>query len=421
MLKDKKSLEQYLGEQCDRIVLDNDICKGIYAYANETYNIPKGILSDLITKRMEMSEVSEFVLFILLDSMNNVLRKDKEISGVDKFYTMQETQYYRKTKYKTEKIKFPLVIKMVQVADDQWIGKITVDLLMQLRQAQLINYNVNAQRTMQKIVRGDKESYKITLNQKAVGEIQNAFESNSFIPNTITLNIPMEIDSDFYYDEESCSLVIKSLDHFDINDGYHRYIAACQTKDKNQNFDYPLELRIVNFTEDKAKQFIFQEDQKTKMRKVDSNSMNMNKAANIVVTRLNENVRFNLKGLVSRNEGIIPFGELAELVDYFYFRDTKKEKEKSVTIQALKELTDNFNVLTEYKTDYLEHKMSYKTLLVIMFCFDYFKNSKDKTKMCEVIEKATKEIENSDNKKFNNKTPRKALMSEVEEIVKGVM
>jgi hypothetical protein len=88
-----------------------------------------------------------------------------------------------------------------------------------------------------------------------------------------------------------------------------------------------MELRIVNFTEDKAKQFIWQEDQKTQMRKIDSKSMNMNSSANIVVTRLNENVRCNLKGLISRNEGTIPFGELAELVDYFYFKGISKEKE----------------------------------------------------------------------------------------------
>lgn len=423
MLKDKKVLEQYLEEQCDRIVIDNIKCKEIYTYANETYEIPKGIISDLVSKRMSMSAASEFILFILLDSMHNVLRDNKEILGVDSFYTMQEAKHYRLSKYKVEKIKFPLVFKMVQITNDQWIGKITVDMLMKLRQAQLNNYNANAQRTMQKIVKGDKETYKITLNQKAVGNIQDSFEDGSFIPNTITLNIPMETEFDFYYDEESCSLVIKSLEHFDLTDGYHRYIAACQTKDKNYDFDYSLELRIVNFTEDKAKQFIYQEDQKTKMRKVDSNSMNMNKSANILVTRLNENVRCNLKGLISRNDGNINFGELADLVDYFYFKGVGKEKERSIILQALKELTDNFNILTEYNTEYLEKRMSYRTLLTTMFCFNYFKDkdTKDKVKMCEVIDKASKEIENSNNKKFQNKTPRKSLMIEVEKIVKEVM
>lgn len=421
MLKSKESLGQYLGEQCDRIVLDNDVCKGIYTYANETYDIPKGIIADLMSKRMEMSDASEFVLFILLDSIHNVLRDNREILGVDHFYTMKEAKHYRMSKYEVEKIKFPLVFKMIPVADDQWIGKITVGMLMKLRQAQLVNYNANAQRVMRKIVKGDKETYQITLNQKAVNAIQDSFEKREFIPNTITLNIPMETEYDFYYDENSSSLIIKSLEHLDCTDGFHRYIAACQANDKNHNFDYPLELRIVNFTEDKAKQFIYQEDQKTQMRKIDSNSMNMNKASNIVVTRLNENVRCNLKGLISRNEGIISFGELAELVEYFYFKGNGKEKERSISIQAIKELTDNFNALTEYNTDYLEHKMTYRTLLVVMFCFNYFKDSKDKTRMCEVIEKAAKEIENSDNKKFYSKTPRKALMSEVEEIVKGVM
>ena len=421
MLKSKKSLGQYLGEQCDRFVLDNDACKGIYAYANETYDIPKGIVSDLISKRMNMSEASEFVLFILLDAINNVFKDRRDILGVDQFYTMKEVKHYRLSKYETQKIKFPLVFKMIQITPDQWVGKITVEMLMQLRQAQLNNYNANAQRTMQRIVKGDKETYKITLNQKAVSNIQNALEDESFIPNTITLNIPMETDFDFHYDEETCSLVIKSLEHFDLTDGYHRYIAACQANDKNHDFDYPLELRIVNFTEDKAKQFIYQEDQKTQMRKVDSNSMNMNKASNIVVTRLNENIRCNLKGLISRNEGIIPFGELSELVDYFYFKGSGKEKERSISIQALKELTDNFNILTEYNTNYLEHKMSYKTLLVAMFCFHYFKDSSDKTKMCEVIEKAAIILENSNSKKVQNRTPRKSLMSEIEAIVKGVM
>lgn len=421
MLKARQSLEQYLEEQFDRIVLNNDKCKKFYNYANKTYGIPKGLVSDLISKRMEMSEVSEFVLFILLDSLSKFEKNTNEILTVDKFYTMKEAKHYMNSEYEVNKIKFPLVFKMVQVANDQWIGKITVDTLMKLRQAQLINYNANAQRSMQRIVKGDKESYKITLNQKAVAGISKSFEDGTFIPNTVTLNIPMETEHDFYYDEDQCSLVIKSLEHFDITDAFHRYIAASQIKDLNKDFDYPMELRIVNFTEDKAKQFIWQEDQKTQMRKIDSKSMNMNNPANIVVTRLNENIRCNLKGLISRNEGIVPFGELAELVDYFYFKGIGKEKERSVTIQAVKELTDNFNMLTEYNTEYLEHKMSYKTLLVAMFCFAYFKDIENKVKMCEIIDKASKEINNIDNKKFQNKTPRKSLMIEIEQIVKGVI
>lgn len=421
MIKDRVELEAMLDRKCMSIAVDNDSCKAVYTYANEEYDIPKSLVLDLISKRVSMSEASEFVLFILFDSIYNSI-DDKKLSKIEDYYTEKEIQFYKGSKYKSEKIKFPLVFKMIQVEADQWIGKIDVKTLMKLRKAQVINYNVNAQRTMQKIVRGDKESFKIFLNQKAISEISNGYKDGSYVPNTLTLNMPVEANPNFYYDENSYSLVIRSLDHFDITDGYHRYIALSQLSDTNTDFDYNMELRIVNFTEDKAKQFIFQEDQKTKMRKIDSNSLNMKKAANVVVTRLNESVRCNLKGLISRNEGIVSFGELADLVDYFYFKDkVSKEKENIVIIQTVKELTENFNMLTEYDTKYLEHRIKYRTLLVAMFCFNYFRGQYDTVDVCEVIEKAAKVAKESSSTKFYNKTPRKSLMNEVEKIVKGVM
>lgn len=415
MLQDKKVLEQYIVKKCDKIAIDNDMCKSIYTYANTTYDIPKSIVSDYIFGRVSMSNASEYELFILLDSIKHATNAH----NVDIFYSEQEINYYKKNKYKIEKIKFPLVFKMIQIEEDQWIGKIDIKDLMKLRRAQMINYNVNAQRTMQRIIKGGKESYKISLNQKAVSEIAESFENKSFISNAITLNIPVESNAVFYYDEETCSLIIKSLDYFDITDGYHRFIAACQVSDLNSDFNYNMELRIVNFTEDKARQMIWQEDQKTKMRKIDSESMNMNKAANTVVTRLNENPRCNLQGLISLNGGLVSFSELAQLVDYFYFKDIKKEKERSIRIQAVNELTNNFNTLTEYNTEYLENKMKYSTLLSFMFCFDYFKENIP-ANICEIIELTANGIENN-KELLRNKTPRKILMSKVENIMKGVI
>ena len=422
MLKSKESLVQYLEEICDKIVLDNDACKGIYAYANEMYNIPKGMVSDLITKRIEMSEVSEFVLFALFDSIYNVCKNNgkKDIQGVDAFYTMKEAKHYRVSKYETDQIKFPLVFKMVEIDNDQWIGKTDIQTLMLLRNAQLISYNANTQRTLQKIIKGDKETYKISLNNKAVGEIKQSFEEGNFISNTITLNVPLDSDSDFYYDKDSNSLIINSLETFDILDGYHRFVAMGQIYDMNNSFNHPMELRLTAWDETKAKTFIWQDNKKTFMKKVDRESYNLNKAANIVVERLNNNILCNLKGMISRGTGIVNFGELADLIDYFYFKGVTKEKERTVSMQAIKELTDNFNLLTEYDSKYLEHKISYRTLLVIMFCFDYFRD-KDKKKMCQVIDSVSIIVEKSDSKKFNNKTPRRTLMSEIEEIVKGEM
>ena len=419
MLKDKKALEQYLDEQCDRIVVDNDKCKSIYTYANETYNIPKGIVSDLISRRMSMSEASEFILFILLDSIYNILRSDKKIKSIDEFYTMQEAQYYRKSKYENNNIKFPLIFKMIQVENDQWIGKITVKTLMELRKAQLINYNTNAQRTMKKIVRGDKEIYKITLNQNAVKSISQHFQNNTFIPNTITLNIPLDSNNDFYYNKDDCSLVINSLDHFDNTDGFHRYIAACQTSDIDENFNYSMELRIVNWDDSKAQSFVWQENQKTQLKKIDSESLNMNKTSNIIVERLNNNVFCNLKGLINRNDAIINFGEMATLVEWFYIKNNKKKgNNNAIQLEAVRELTEDLNILTESNIKLLEERWNYKFLLSAMCVFDYYKNNNfDKRNMSSLVDKVFKELSNSNNSKLKNSTPRKALIEYVNEII----
>ena len=198
MKSERKLLDNYIEKACMKISLNKQEREAIYDELLEKRKLPVSISSDIITGRKGMGEFSDFVAFCILEKINN--------NEIKRYFTPDEIEYYNNSVFHVEEIKFPLILKdMVQITDDQWIGKITVDMLMKLRQAQLINYNVNAQRTLTKIVKGDKETYKITLNQKAVKEIQDAFEKNEFIPNTITLNIPMETENDFYYDNDSCS------------------------------------------------------------------------------------------------------------------------------------------------------------------------------------------------------------------------
>lgn len=417
MLKNKSELEKYLEKEIIKFISKTETCLAILDYIKETYEIPRTIISDYISMRLPLEQATEFILFCLLDGIEKVTQKNK--TDIDKFFTMQEFKTYKDSKFETNEIKFPLRFKMIQVSEDQWIGRINTQSLMKLRKAQLINYNANAQRTMQKVIKGEKEFYKITINKETVNALRKLIEKNIYIPTPFTLNIPTESNSDFYYNEDTCELIIKSLDLFDISDGYHRYVTFCSLHDEDQegSFDYNMEFRIINFPDDKVQQFIYQEAQQTKMKKIDSESFNMNKAANIVTTRLNENPMCNLQGLISRNQGIINFGYLADFINYFYFRKTTKSKEKSIIISAIKELTDNFNMLTEYNSVYLEKEYSFKQLAAIMCMFDYFKD-KDKKHMLEIIDEVIKKTEQLDNKKFYSKTPKKSMMNDIEEIIK---
>lgn len=421
MLKDRKLLEQYLVKKCDLIVLNANVCKEIYTYAHETYGIPKSTILDLICARKELSEVSEWILFILLDSMCEKLPNDKVEFKTEYFFTQEELENFKELKYETEKIKFPLKFKMIEIEKGKhWIGKITVNELMKIRQAQLISYNVDT--PIQKVVNNPKEIWKPEiLYTKTVKEIQSSLEEGIFIPSMITLNIPTDTKYDFYYDNEDGYFVIKELECFKIIGGYDQYIATCGIKDKNPKFDYLFELRILNFEEDKVKHFIFQDEQKTRIRKIDLNSMNMNNAANIVTERLNESEDCLFKGLIDRSNEIIPFAEFAVLVDYFYFKKIKKTDEQHIIEQTTEELKENFNALAQYDDIYLKQKMNYKTLATIMFCFIYLKDKNvDKEYVCEIIGKTLEKMKIRIDK-FRNHKPNKVQMSIIEDMVKEVI
>ena len=320
MIKTKEELANKIRPLCERVLFDKEKSNNTLQEMQTSFNIPTGLTMDLLTGRINLEDTNEFILFALC----NCLDKELEKNNTNKYFTPIEIEGYSKSKFEEETIKFPIEIKCVPVAADQWIGSVDVNFIMKLRKAQLINYNANAQRTLQRVVKGERSYYKITLNKDAINKIIESMNNGNYIPNTITLNMPET--ADFSYDDSKSILSIKSLDHFDISDGYHRYIAMGQLKDKNPDFNYPMELRIVMFSEDKVKQFIYQEDQKTKMRKIDSDSMNMNAPENLVVERLNRDVMFNLKNKIARNNGSINYGELAAIIKYFYFKGQVADK-----------------------------------------------------------------------------------------------
>lgn len=401
MLKPREQLELYLDNKLAKIGLNKVETKSTVGAIHEAHNINIVRLTNILARRVSLSEATEFELFCLLQNVRE--------SHLSEYFTESEINNWATyiIEDKADDI-FPIIIKCVQIEQDQYIGRADVDFFMKLRSRQLINYNAAAQRTMQKMVHGNFEYYKISVNQIAVKQIAESYQNNAFIPNTITLNIPLKETSRWYYNEKSCELVIESIDAFDISDGYHRYVAMSRIRDKNPDWNYPMEVRIISFDNERTRNFIFQEDQKTKMRKVDSNSMNMNSNANIVVDRINQDSKFDLKGEISRNGGSISFGELAGLIDYFYFK--KKVFDKPVGLvraNVQQEFVDKFNQLIETNQELFTKHFDFKDLCVIVYGFANDKGSNE-------IFNALNRTEALTNVKFSNKTPRKTLFTDIE-------
>ena len=415
MLVDKRELCGKIDYRIKKDVeFNKDNKANVVNLINEKFNIPTGVTMDYIAKRRDLGSANRFILFALAYGLDKVT----ESKIVSKCFTEVEINQLSGMKYEEEKIKFPIIITCVQVNDNQWIGSCDMNFLMQLRDAQLINYNKNTQRTMQKIVRGDSEYYRISINNGAVDSIRESLNARSFIPNTITLNIP-DTEYDFYYDKEDKELVIKSINAFDITDGYHRYLAMGKIHDVDAEFNYPLELRITYFPEDRTKQFIYQEDQKTKMRKIDSDSMNMIAPQNIITEHLNSNGMFYWSGEILRNEGRVNFAEFANIVDFFYYKGKSNYrtllKDKKYAFDIEKEIVSKLNKIIVDNDELMTKDVSFVELMILFRCITLY-NDTD-----ELLLHAKKGLANAENLHelvpFQNKKARKVLLKYIDEVI----
>lgn len=418
MLVERSLVEKFIKMRFNKYVKDDAYFWEMFEYLSEKYDMSGDVFSDYYSGRSDVSRATDFELYVLLDAIQTF---GSLANRIPKWFTEREINLYKISRFEKEhKTELPIQFNMFQVNIDQWIGVTDTNEINKLRKAELINYNPETQRTMQRIVRHGIESFIITVNKAAVKIIRKLFKTEIYIPTTITLNIPNDINNpaDFSYDEENHKLIVKNIKYFDITDGYHRYLAMIQEKILNPDFNYPMELRITNFDVEKAQRFIYQEDQKTQMKKNDSNSFNTFDPANVVVTKLNESSMCNVRGMISRNDGLINFGKLSELVRNLYFKGVGKKEERITILNVTKELTDDFNILTEADPEFIERKYTNADICIIVTLFHYY-SDKDKREMVDGIKYVIDHVDDFKNKNifsnnFNSRVAKQIIEKNLE-------
>ena len=370
--------------------------ENINNYLRETYNFPDGFALDVIKQTKEEGEVTSqpFWLFVLTDSI--IETKTDKGFNLNDFFTDNEIKQFRKQKYIQDVVFFPMRIPMIQVNDDQWVGMADVEWFMRMRRSGMIKYNINTQRPLtRKLVNGKYEEYIITKSVPAIKGIRELYHSHDYISNDIILNMNPEIGPDYKYDEEKRRLIIYELDHFDIIDGYNRYTGMYEEKDEYSNFQENFVLQIMCFPTEKAQQYIYQQDLKIKMRKVDSNSMNNNDYGNIISDQLN---RMGLwKGKIGHNKvnGVtILISDLSLAINTFYIKD-ENSMDRQKAYRIAKEINNKINDIS-YDTnsnydllDILSNELSLKEIAIIIYFISKImtKDTNDLSLPFKVIEK----------------------------------
>lgn len=386
MLKDKELLDQELTEEVSKLSFDK-IELDVIDYIYEHHNISKGTLRDYTTLRKPFSEADPVTEYVFLEAIaevgDNSRRRIAAKERITAYFTQLEKGKFASYQEPPKVIPEQFRISCLQVSDKQWIGVTDVHFFIQLREAQKIRYNENAQRIMKRVARGSSVEYAITVNWSEVNDIQQKFRNESFISNALTLNIPEDVDTVFHYDEKTRELIFDEITVLDITDGYHRYLAAGAEYDRtNGEFNYPLEIRIVNFSDKKARDFVYQETLGLKMRKVDAQSMNNSSFINFVVDKINEGS--NLEGYILRNAGQINYGDFAYALKEYYF-DKETDTSRSALLAESKEIIKYINKLTLTIPELLDRIWTYDDILTTVFIMkSYIKISDDEKRKVDL-------------------------------------
>ena len=239
--------------------------------AKTRYGIPEWISLDWLNTNPSMFNTVDF--YCLVTCLDDTALKYERNKNFSKFFSEEEAKgFMEKIRLKAEnknkeknKI-YPLIFdNCLRVNDDQWVTAITAKQLEQLEKDNVIYYNKNTQREMTRKVISGTETYTITLKKKAVNEIARDMEHGLFISNAITLNINEDdTETEFEYDDTTSQIII-TKGKLDIIDGYHRFRAMMKNMADIDNFDYPMILNIVAFSEEKANRYIVQEDKRNKI------------------------------------------------------------------------------------------------------------------------------------------------------------
>jgi len=341
MLYGNKSREE-LNEYAEKVfrthkeVKNRKLRRNLFDEIENHFGIDPSTIDSMITFKRDIKEFTNFEIFAVMWFLDR--------DNLDKFFTQAEIDDLSHEKIVEEKIGFPLTFNnAIQITDNQFMISTDLQELMKYRRARMLNYDANEQRALRRVKFGKTEIYKPFVNNVSVAQIKERILTGDYVPDPLTFN--MGDDAEYSYADGTLTISYIAKGMFNLDDGYHRYLAMSQINDDNPKFNYPVVIQIVAFSNSKAVQFIYQQDQKNRMKKIVSDTYDLNAVPNLIVNRINEDPGFALNGMIGRNNALINSAVLAKLVAYFYHTKPIKKSDIKEISRIKTELVNKFNII----------------------------------------------------------------------------
>lgn len=287
--------------------------------------------TQLLNRNIPLNTVSIQVLYALTEA----IYKETELYSINpkKYFLENEIAIYKTFKRDVSKendvIEFD---NMIQINENHWIGKISIQYLVELYNNLRINYNPQTQRESGYVEKDDHLIFVPKTYPQSVREIKTAILDGTYEPDEITLNLLKNDEEDFSYKNGKLTIYDGKID---IIDGWHRSNSILKALAENPDIEMYFELRFTNFDIQKAKDFIIQKNKQRKINEKHIQSMNMSSYYNSITKALNENQKSDLRGkivinrhLINRGYGLITFDVIASAIEVNFDLKTRSQSEK---------------------------------------------------------------------------------------------
>jgi hypothetical protein len=352
-MKDDKALREVLQTKIAQIKAEYPkiVIKEISQTMANTYNVKHGLSIDIINGIYPIENLTYDMLYKLMKSIHTLtasrfMTLDSSDLYAPSYFTDIEIEEFEKP-VPEEEDNFDIVIKdWHETTMDQYrVIHIFTDINEKIRWRNYnkLRFNPETQRDLIEI-KSQKGTIvkKLDINRKAVNNMKELMIKGLYFPVPCIINInPDKCEEPVII--RGNTLTIPKENHIDLIEGFHNYIAECEVKDENPDWNFPCELKLMFLDIDRCNDFINQMDQKTHFREPQKARIDTQSQENFIIDRLNSNSKYHLVGTIDKDMRVY----LYKIIKYIFEVQDRKQ-----AVDIFEHLKDNLNYIIENTDHY---------------------------------------------------------------------
>ena len=348
-MENRKELQTTLNRKIKQIKeFPRSAQKEVEKIMSTKYNVKFGDTVDIFNgiSPFSVNELSDEMLYKLMNSIRKVaLDRYESLDPSDlfakRYFTDEEIEQYEKPLDDEED--FDIVISdWKQVGDNKYTIYVTIDEVIRWRNYNKLRFNPETQRDLVTIIVKGVPIKKLDINRKSVNEMKELRKKGLYFPVRGIININPD-----YFDKpiiKDGKMIIPAETHMDLIEGFHNYIAMCEVKDENPNYEELCEFDIMLLNVDDANMFILQMDKKNHFKTNQTIRMDRINQVNYIIDQLNKSGEFHLYGTINSSMAVFINRIITRLFDV--------RQDRRNAIELLDKITNNMNYVVKSKNHF---------------------------------------------------------------------